>query len=72
MKDRFTFRIAAPDADESDAERFVQMLCKERPVMKDALDEDHLDPPKVEWCKPEDLEYNPRTGKLKVIIDNRK
>lgn len=48
------------------------MLYKERSFMKDALDDEVLDEPEVEWCSPEDLEYNPRTGKLKVIMDKRK
>ena len=37
----------------------------------DALDDETLNVPKVEWCSPSDLEYNSRTGKLKIIIDRR-
>ena len=39
---------------------------------QDALNDGTLHVPKVEWCRPADLEYNARTGKLKVIIDKRK
>lgn len=71
IKDRFTFKIAVSQADESNTEKFLEMLYTERPLIKDALDENVMLPPVVEWCKPSDLEYNPRTGKLKIIIDKR-
>ena len=71
MRDQFIFRIAVSEADESNTEKFLEMLYKERTLIKDALNDDTLEVPKVEWCKPSDLEYNPRTGKLKVIIDRR-
>lgn len=69
--DRYTFKIAVPEADEAQTALFLETLYKERPVMKDALNDGTLNPPIVEWCKPADLEYNPRTGKLKAIIDKR-
>ncbi len=71
VKDRFIFKIAVSDATECNTQKFLQMLCEERPIIKDALNDDTLGEPIVEWCKPSDLEYNPRTGKLKVIIDKR-
>ena len=71
IKDTFIFRIAAKDANEDDAARFMEMLYTERAVLKDALDDGTIGVPKVEWCKPSDLEYNSRTGKLKIIIDRR-
>ncbi len=71
IKDRFVFKIAVSQADESNNEKFLEMLYTERPLLKDALDENAMLYPVVEWCKPTDLEYNPRTGKLKIIIDKR-
>ena len=69
-KDYFVFRIAAPK--QGDTDKFIDMLLKERSFLKDALDDGTLNSPVVEWCKPTDLDYNPRTGKLKSIIDMRK
>ena len=69
--DRFTFRIAVPEVDENNTEKFLQMLYQERSIIKEVIDDGNLSVPKVEWCKPSELEYNPRTGKLKTIIDKR-
>ena len=71
IRDQFIFKIAVPEANETNTEKFLQMLYKERAVLKDALDDETLNVPKVEWCSPSDLEYNSRTGKLKIIIDRR-
>lgn len=71
IRDRFTFRIAVSKTDDSKTALFLETLYRERPVLKDALNDGTLSTPIVEWCKPSDLEYNPRTGKLKAIIDKR-
>lgn len=71
ITDRFVFKIAVSEAAERDTQTFLQTLYKERPFLKDALDDEEMAVPEVVWCKPTDLEYNPRTGKLKVIIDKR-
>ena len=71
LTDRFIFKIAVSEQEGYDTQKFLQTLYQERPVMKDALDDGTMDTPQVVWCKPEDLEYNPRTGKLKIIIDKR-
>ena len=71
--DRFVFKIAtAQTYGEKETEMFLDALYKERPLIVDALEDGTLDSPEVIWCKASDLSYNPRTGKLKVIIDNRK
>ncbi len=72
IRDYFVFRIAVSASQEGDTEKFLEMLYKERAVLKDALDDGTMSVPKVEWCRPDDLEYNSRTGKLKMVIDNRK
>lgn len=71
-KDFFIFKIAVPDAASCDKEKFMEALVRERPLIQDALNDLTLHMPIIEWCKPSDLEYNSRTGKLKVIIDRRK
>ncbi len=71
MRDQFTFRIAVSHAEDDYTQRFLDTLYQERSFMKDALEDGTLEPPKVEWCKAEDLEYNARTGKLKPILDLR-
>ena len=69
IRDQFIFRIAVPETEEDFTEKFLEMMYQERSFLTDALEDGTLEPPKVEWCRAEDLEYNPRTGKLKIIID---
>ncbi len=71
MKDTFTFRIAIADDKQADTEKFINTLYKERSLLKDAVRDNMVGEPIVEWCKPSDMEYNSRTGKLKVLIDRR-
>lgn len=70
-KDYFLFKIAVTDPEKYDTEKFLDELYKQRPLITDAMNDDTLIPPVVQWCKTTDLEYNPRTGKLKVVIDRR-
>ena len=71
MKDKFTFKIAVSDPDSVDKDAFVNVLYKQRPLLKDAVDAEDVSKPEIIWCKMSDLEYNARTGKLKTIIDKR-
>jgi len=71
ITDKFTFKIAVPEPAESNTQKFLEALYEERPLILDALNDKTLTLPDVVWCKPSDLEYNSRTGKLKVIIDKR-
>lgn len=71
VRDKFIFKIAVPNMEQCDTEKFLQTLCKERSFLQDAIDDETVDVPEVQWCRAEDLEYNPRTGKLKMIIDKR-
>lgn len=70
-RDYFVFKIAVLNPEKCDTNKFLEALYAERPLITDALKDNTLNPPVVQWCKPEDLEYNPRTGKLKVVIDKR-
>lgn len=72
INDQFVFRIAVSETDENNTEKFLETLYMERPMLKEEVDLNNMKAPAVEWCKPSDLEYNKRTGKLKLIIDNRK
>ena len=71
IRDQFLFRIAVPRAEEDYTEKFISVLCQERSMLKDAMEDGTINPPKVDWCGAEDLEYNERTGKLKPILDQR-
>ena len=71
IRDQFVFRIAVPQAGEDFSEKFIEKMYQERSLLKDAIDDGTLNPPEVEWCKAEELEYNERTGKLKPILDKR-
>lgn len=71
IRDQFLFRIAVPQAQEDYTEKFLSVLCQERSMLKDAMEDGTINPPKVDWCRAEDLEYNERTGKLKPILDQR-
>lgn len=71
IQDQFIFRIAVPQAVEDYSEKFIEKMYQERSLLKDAVDDGTMNPPKVEWCKAEELEYNERTGKLKPILDKR-
>ena len=66
----FRFKIACQEA--GDTKLFLEKLFEQRGILKEAIDDETVGEPIVEWCKASDLEYNPRTGKLKVIIDKRK
>lgn len=69
-RDFFRFKIACQEA--GDTKLFLEKLFEQRGILKEAIDDETVGEPIVEWCKASDLEYNPRTGKLKVVIDKRK
>lgn len=71
MRDKFEFRVAVGDPSESDTQAFLEALYEERGILKEAIDAGDLSPCDVVWCRATDLEYNKRTGKLKIIIDKR-
>lgn len=71
-RDYFIFRIAVSQTQEGDTEKFLEELYRQRSLVLDAIRDGTISVPQIQWCKPSDLEYNPRTGKLKVIIDRRK
>lgn len=71
VNDKFTFKIAVPESKEGYTDKFMKQLFVERPLLLDATNDGTLEPTEVIWCKPEELEYNPRTGKLKVVLDKR-
>lgn len=72
--DQCTVRLALATDQASPAleHEIVEALLSARPEMKNALDEDKIGMPRVEVVAFESLERNPRTGKLKRVIDLRK
>ena len=40
-------------------------------MCRELLDGDKINPVVIEWIDEKDLIINPRTGKLRVVIDNR-
>ncbi len=71
IRDQFLFRIAVPKEREGFTQKFLETLYQERAMLKDAFCDGTIHEPKVEWCRTEDLIFNERTGKLKVILDQR-
>ncbi len=72
LKDGLVLRLApalAPGA--ALAPRIVEALLAGRPMYRDCLSEGKIRPIEVEWCDGTGLEANPRTGKLKRILDRR-
>jgi len=67
-------RIAAPlpaGAQAAWNQRLTEALYAARPMLRDELQRGAIHPPRFEWVGSGRLEINPRTGKLKPIIDQR-
>ncbi len=73
-KDGLALRVAArvPPKERKPLERrIVQALHIRQPMLRRFVGEDKIHPLRVEWRAPGELETNPRTGKLRRIIDLR-
>ena len=73
-RDELTVRIAAPlpaGAQAAWNQRLTEALYAARPMLRDELQRGAIHPPRFEWVGSGLLEINPRTGKLKPIIDQR-
>jgi phenylacetate-CoA ligase len=53
------------------AERITAELHRMRPLYEQFVREAKIHPIRVEWARPGELETNPRTGKLKRVVDRR-
>ena len=72
--DKLTLRIVLDDPSKTDPrweEMLLQTIYAERPELEEEVAIRGVHPVSIEWISPEQLEVNPRTGKIKRIIDNR-
>ena len=53
------------------SERIIQRLYAQRSMLKELLDTQKIHPVEIVWCRSDELESNPRTGKTKRILDKR-
>ena len=74
QRDELTVRVAASLPAEAQAtwsERLIDALYAARPMLREEHRRDAIHPPRFEWTDARLLEINPRTGKLKPIVDQR-
>lgn len=72
--DKLTLRIVVDDPGASTPEwekRLIETIYAERPEFEEEVDIHGVHPISIEWITAEQLDVNPRTGKIKRIIDNR-
>ena len=73
-RDGMVVRLAArPDftGTEATGVEFVTRLNTSRPMIPEHVDAGMIHPVKVEWKRYNELAVNPRTGKLRAVIDER-
>ena len=58
-------------AREAAAPRLIAALHAERPMLGELLDQAMIHPLAIEWAPLGALEINPRSGKLRRVIDRR-
>ena len=74
LKDKLTVRIASPEkpADTKMIDQFIaDSFGRERKMFAEASAENKIHPLHIDWVEPSAFEINPRTGKLRRVIDNR-
>lgn len=73
LRDGLVVRVAAEAASgrETAGERVVAALHRARPLYPQFVRESKIHPIRVEWVRPGELETNPRTGKLRRVVDRR-
>ena len=72
--DKLTLRIALddPGAVKPDwEEKLLETIFNERPEFKEEIASNGIHPISIEWIGLDALKINPRTGKIRCIIDNR-
>jgi phenylacetate-CoA ligase len=73
-KDRALIKVV-PKELPSDAvnlsKKILSRLYEQRTMLKDLIQNSIIHSIDLKWCKPEELEKNPRTGKTKHILDKR-
>ncbi len=74
LKDKLTVRIACPEkpADTKIIDQFIaDSFGRERKMFAEASADNKIHPLHIDWVEPSAFEINPRTGKLRRVIDNR-
>ncbi|MGD9787885.1 MAG: hypothetical protein AB7U30_08020 [Sulfuricellaceae bacterium] len=74
QRDQMTLRIAVHGGDAELAaakESVIATVYANRPMFPELLRQGLVHPLAVEWVSAADLEINPRTGKLKRVLDRR-
>lgn len=74
-KDRLRLRIAVREparVSDGAAEQVLRELHRQRPMLRDGEARGTVHPSRVEWVAPAELTVNPRTGKLRRVIDERR
>lgn len=74
QKDRAIIKVVPqtmPKDAESLAQKIIEHLYNERVLLKELLQNNIIHPLSLRWCKVDELESNPRTGKSKRVIDKR-
>lgn len=69
QKDQLTLRVVTHD--QPTTEIFLNILLKERVMIADEVEKGHIHMPKIELVNFDQLERNPRTGKMLRVIDRR-
>jgi len=74
QKDQAVIKIVPERIPEDKRELKAAMLAclyEQRTMLRELLDQGLIHPVRLQWCGPDELESNPRTGKTKRIIDRR-
>lgn len=74
MKDFLLLRIVSSQPWETLAPQssgIIAEISRQRPLYRELVDGGKISPAAIEWIDEKDLIVNPRTGKLRVVIDNR-
>ena len=72
--DKLTIRIVVDDPSAVQPEweeKLLETIFTERPEFKEEIAISGIHPISIEWIGPGELKINPRTGKIRRIIDNR-
>lgn len=73
-KDQALIRIVPETMPENKGELGEQMLAylyQERSMLRDLVEQGLIHPLELQWCRPDELESNPRTGKTRRVLDRR-
>lgn len=71
-KDLLTIHIATTQVlSEEEKANVLETLERERPIVRELTEKEIINQTELVFCTLAELEYNPRTGKLKAVIDRR-